>query len=315
MEGVITLLPLVVILVLVLPPLRLHMMIAGLIGALLAILIGGLSIGSITGLYLNGISALLGITSVIIFAAAARWLSEIGAIKSIVDLAYIIFRGRLYLAAGLFVLIQASAVYAAGLGAGNTLVIAPMVNSLIGFVPEVVAAMSIVSPTSWATSPSSAESAYISSQWGVDVQTYAAAMRPYVFVMWGLATILAIVGTYRRGVKAEVDEEVFKTPVSVHFIRSTPFLFFLILILLGPWLNQILGVGLSTPVTNVLVVIALAQIVFWDRDKTWKDNLKKTSETFIRSSGPILNYLFLAGAFLGFINILQAIGKFETLAG
>ncbi len=315
MNGILTVIPLVVILVLVLPPFRLHMMIAGLVGAAVAILIGGIPLGDITGLYLSGLGQIMGITSVMILAAAAKLLAEMGAIKSIVNLTSLIFKERLYLAAGLIVLIQAGAVYAAGLGAGNTIVTAPMVNSLMGFVPEVVAAMSIVSPTSWATSPSSAESAYVSSQWGVDVETYASHMRPYVYAMWGLATILAIVGTYRRGVKVEIEEEVLETPLSTHLVRSTPFMLFLLLILVGPWINSVVGTSLSTPITNVLVVVILAQAIFWDRKKSWNENLSETGRLFVKSSAPILNYLFLAGSFLGFIKMLEAIGTFETLAG
>jgi hypothetical protein len=315
MNGAITIVPLIVILILVLPPFRLHMMIAGLVGAIVAIWIGGISIGDVTGLYLNGLTAIMSITSVMILAAAAKLLAEMGAIKSIVDLFSLIFRERLYIAAGFMVLIQAGAVYAAGLGAGNTIVTAPMVNSLIGFVPEVVAAMSIVSPTSWATSPSSAESAVLSEAWGVDIETYAAHMRPYVFVMWGLATLLAVVGTYRRGIKAEIREEALETPMSTHLLRSTPFMLFLLLILIGPWMNQIIGAGIFTPVTNVLIVVTIAQIIFWDREKSWRENLSKTGELFIESARPILTYLFLAGAFLGYINLLQEIGTFTTLAG
>ncbi|MBD3204787.1 hypothetical protein GF319_00415, partial [Candidatus Bathyarchaeota archaeon] len=144
MEGAITLVPLAVILLLVLPPLRLHMMIAGLVGGIVAMIIGGYGVGQVTGFYLSGLTQIMSITAVMVLAATAKLLSEMGAIEAIVNFSTRIFKGRLYLAAGLFVLIQAGAVYAAGLGAGNTIVTAPMVNSIMGFVPEVVAAMSIV---------------------------------------------------------------------------------------------------------------------------------------------------------------------------
>jgi len=315
LNGPLTLLPLAVILILALPPFKLHMMIAGLAGAIVAIIIGGLGIPQITGLYLGGVGQIMGITSVMIFAATAQLLSEMGAVRAIVDITMRIFGKRLYLAAGLLVLMQATAVYAAGLGAGNTLVIAPMVNSLIGFVPEVVAAMSIVSPSSWATSPSSAESAYVSSQWGVDVQEYAAFMRPYVFAMWIFAIALAVYGTYRRKIKREIDPEELDKPLGGLMFKALPFLVFLLLILFGPWLNQLLGRVIFSPVTTPFIVIVLALIAFWDSSKAWNDNLSDTGKLFVESGRPILYYLFMAGSFLGFINMLQEIGTFQTLAG
>ncbi len=315
MDGPLTLIPLAVILILALPPFRLHMMVAGLAGGLVAILIGGLNISQITGLYLGGVGQIMRITSVMIFAATAQLLSDMGAVRAIVDLSMRVFRKRLYLAAGLLVLVQATAVYAAGLGAGNTLVTAPMVNSLIGFVPEVVAGMSIVSPTSWATSPSSAESAYVSSQWGVDVQEYAAYMRPYVFAMWIFAIALAVYGSYRRKITREIEPELLERSLGEMVVKALPFIVFLILILFGPYVNQILGRTIFSPVTTPLIVIALALAVFWDRSKGVRENLNNTGRLFIESGRPILYYLFLAGSFLGFINLLQEIGTFETLAG
>lgn len=310
----ITLIPLAVILILVLPPLKLHMMIAGLAGGIVAMIIGGLTIPQVTGFYLNGISTILGITSVVVFAATAQLLYEMGAIKAIVDLSMRIFHKRLYIAAGLLVLVQATAVYGAGLGAGNTIVIAPMVNSLIGFVPEVVGAMSIVSPTSWATSPSSAESAYVSSAWGVDVQEYSAFMRPYVFVMWGFAILLAVFGMYRRKMKIEIKPEVLEVPMGTAVVKASPFMLFLFLIIAGPFINQAAGYTIFSSVTVPLIVITFALAVFWDKEKNYRDNANRVGKLFIDSARPILNYLFLAGAFLGFINIMQAIGTFETLA-
>ena len=110
MNGPLTLLPLVIILILALPPFKLHMMVAGLAGAIVAILIGGLGISQITGLYLSGVGQIMGITSVMIFAATAQLLSEMGAVRAIVDLTMRVFGKRLYLAAGLLVLMQATAV-------------------------------------------------------------------------------------------------------------------------------------------------------------------------------------------------------------
>ena len=315
MNGPLTILPLAIILILALPPFRLHMMIAGFAGAIVAIIIGGLGIAQITGLYLSGVGQIMGITSVMIFAATAQLLSEMGAVRAIVDLAMRVFRRRLYLAAGLLVLVQATAVYAAGLGAGNTLVVAPMVNSLIGFVPEVVAGMSIVSPTSWATSPSSAESAYVSSQWGVDVQEYSAYMRPYVFAMWIFAIALTVYGVYRRKITREIEPELLEKPLGGMVVKALPFIVFLILILFGPYVNQFLGQTVFSTVTTPLIVIILALIVFWDGTKGWRDNLSNTGRLFIEAARPILYYLFLAGSFLGFIKMLEEIGTFQTLAG
>ena len=192
-----TILPLIIILVLLLPPFRFHFLFAGLIGGLTAVIIGGLNAGTITKLVFDGMGQILSIYSVMLFGATAMVLARCGCTKAVMELISGWFGDKLEYVAGAMVLVQATATYMAGIGAANTLVTAPLVFAAVGFVPLAVVGMSIASGASWATSPSSAESAYISNQMAMSVTDYASYMLPYTSTFWVIGILLAWYGARR----------------------------------------------------------------------------------------------------------------------
>jgi hypothetical protein len=312
---------------------RAQVQIAGFTGALLAIIFGWLfldkplTIPKITSVFVSGITGILGIASVIIYASTAMFVATAGGTKAFVELVQRIFRKRIEVVVGLMVFTQAAAVYMAGCGAANTLITAPLIYSTVGWIPGVVAGLSIVSPTSWTTSPSSAESAVTAKIAGIDVPVYADMMRPFTIFMWAVGIAIAVYSTRRaarRGLirpgaieaqatpstqqgPGQATNEAAEKPISTMFVRAFPFIFFLIMIVLGPAINQITKQTIFTIVTTPLLVIIVTAICL-------RVHPNKIGEWLIEGGRPILWYLFYAGFFLGFINIIAEIGTFTTLA-
>ena len=69
-----SILPLLVILVLLLPPFRFHFLFAGLVGGVIAVIIGGLGPATVTKLVFDGMAQIMSIFSVMLFAATAMLL-------------------------------------------------------------------------------------------------------------------------------------------------------------------------------------------------------------------------------------------------
>jgi hypothetical protein len=335
MEDFLKILPLVVILAVLLPPLRAHILVAGLVGGVLGVLVGGLPAAKVTEFFLKGLTQILGITSVIMFAATAMVLAKAGSTRAMLELIQRGFGNRVEWVAAGMTLVQAVATYVAGIGAANTLVTAPLIYAVTGFVPLLVAGMSIVSGASWATSPSSAESAYISQQMKLSVTDYASFMQPYTVVFWVIGVALAwygvrqarirgllqppaaggnAVGSPGNAVRKETAPPVAERPpiqaaedAVGPWRRALPFFVFLAIILLGPPLNRSLGAPLFTPALTPLWVLAVAAL-------SLKLSPNRLGEMFIDGGLTILRYLFLVGLFLGFINLLGEIGTFKSLA-
>ncbi|NBI07735.1 hypothetical protein [Senegalia massiliensis] len=309
MELLINVIPLVVILILLF--MRKHMLFAGLVGGILAMIIGGIGIGEATGLFIGGVGNMLGITVPILYAAAASMVAKAGSIESLVELAKRGLKGKIAILGGIMVLIQAFATYTAGLGAGNTMVTAPLVAIALGAVPEVIAGMAIATAVGFTTSPASTETVIAAESAGRNVVAHANAMLPYTIVFFVLAAALAVYGVYRRGSliregKDNKQEENVSTSILVK--RAIPSIALLTLVVLGSNLNNLIGITLFTPATAVIFTAILTVICT-------PLNIDKTSEALIDGSKFILTTLFSVGIFLSFINMIGELGTFEQLAG
>ncbi len=324
-------LPLAIILVLLLPPFKRHFLVAGFFGALFAIVAGGFTPAMFTETFFSGLGDIMAITSVMVYAATALTLGQAGAIDAMMGLLKRASKGHVEIIAGGMVLIQGLATYAAGLGAGNLLVTAPLVYAALGGIRGVIAALGIVSSAAWATSPASAEAAFISSQMGIDPTTYAAMMRPYTAVIAVIAIGLAVVATWRAKKKGNIDpgdiSEVgdggmFEDDASQPSVatsdeemndlgeqlrRATPFLFLLLIIVVGPPINEVLGTTIFTPLTIAALTIGLLVLLV-------NDAIEDIGEMYVESAAPILRYLFMVGLFLGYIVIIREFGTFEAIA-
>jgi len=332
LSQLISIFPLVLILLLLLPPFRFHFLLAGLLGGIAAVIIGGLSAATVSKLFLDGMGQIMTIYSVMLFAATAMVLARCGCTKAVMDLIRGWFGDRLEYVAGAMVLVQAAAVYMAGIGAANTLVTAPLVFAAVGFVPLTIVGMSIASGATWATSPSSAESAYISKQMGMSVTDYAAFMFPYTLVFWVIGIALAWYGARRYRLAGRLNpgvppppsetggksaaamalptqpaEEALVDPKLSTTRRALPFFIMLALILVGPPVNRAIGIPLFSTVLIPLWVLIAAALLLWV-------NPNKLAEMFIEGGVTILRYLFAVAVFLGLINLLAEIGTFKAFA-
>lgn len=308
MSLLLNVLPLVLIIALLV--MRKHMLVAGLAGGVLAVIIGGLDFGTVNSSFMAGLTQMLGITVPILYAAAATMVARAGSIKAVVGLASHYLKGRIAILGAFLVLIQALATYMAGMGAGNTMVVGPLVAAAVGAVPEVIAAMAIVSAVAFTTSPASTETVIAAQTAGTDVVTHASAMLPYtaLFILAGCA--LAAYGVYKRGSLVsgdKVTEDGEKLSIGEMWRHAIPATALLIMVIAGGKLNGFIGFSLFTPATTIIFA-ALLTVIFT------RLNANETAEALSDGARFILVTLFSVGIFLGFINMIGKLGTFEQLA-
>ncbi len=326
MNDFLLVLPLLGIVIMLLPPIRAHVIVAGFVGGILAMIIGGLNISEATALFTEGLTRLFGIASVLLFASTATVLARAGAFKSTLSILNQLLKGKVQWITTAMVFLQGLVVYGAGHGAANTLVIAPLIFAGIGFNSLVVVGLSLVSGASWATSPASAESVVISNAMGWSVQEYTSFMIPFTATIWVMGAVLAFIGvtraikkgTLQPGVppadaKAEEEEathgkrEYLGSPDAKDWMRALPFFVLLACMVFGPLINRGLGAPIFTNFTIPFLVLLLAAALV-------KIPLNTIAAEFVLGSRTILMYLFVVGVFLGFVNMMGAIGTFEVLA-
>jgi len=325
MSEFLLVLPLVVTLLLLLPPFRAHVIVAGFVGGILAMIIGGLSVGQATGLFTEGVTRLFGIAPVILFASTSIVLARAGSMASTLSLLKRGLKGRVEFIAPAMVIVQALAVYAAGSGAANTLVTAPLLFAAIGFNPYVLGGLSIASAGAWACSPSAAETAFISEAMQMSVTDYVAFMRPYAVVLWILGAVIAYIGVVkakkagaiRPGYSPEetldnvevanASASILGDPKTADWKRATPFFVLLALLVSSPVVNKLIGVPVLTTFTIPFIVLILVGLLA-------KINFNDLGKEFVNGSKTILGYLFMVGVFLGFTNMLTQIGTFDVIA-
>lgn len=310
MKLLINLIPIAIILV-VLIFWRKHMLFAGLLGAVSAMLIGQIALGDAVGMVTGGISTMFSYTAPILYAAAAVMVSQAGCFKAIVSVAQKKLKKKIFLFAAFMVLVQSLATYMAGMGAGNTMVIAPLVFAAVGAIPEVIAGMAIATAACFTTSPASTETVLAAEAAAVDVGKHASAMMPMTLILIVLGAALAAYGVYKKGTllveKAGTGNAAEEEEISKPGVRMIPAIALLVLVILGGKINGLLHVNIFSPVVNVLITAILTAALTPLR-------INKTCDALGEGSRYILTTLFSVGIFLGFINIIAALGTFEQLA-
>lgn len=309
MSLLINIIPVIIVLILLFR--RHHMLVAGLAGGVIAIIIGGIGLNQISDMFLDGINNMLTITIPILYASAAVMVSKAGSIQSLVELSRRFLKGKISILAGIIVLIQGLATYTAGMGAGNTMVTAPLAAAAVGAIPEVIGAMAIISAVGFTISPASTETVLTAESAGRDVVAHASAMLPYMIIFYLLAAGLAIYGVYKRGTlinkKAEEKDEFANQGNGTLLKTSIPFVALLAMVVAGSSLNSLIGINLFTPATSVIFT-AILTVIFTPL------NGNKTSEALVDGSRFILTTLFSVGIFLAFINLIGELGTFEQIA-
>lgn len=307
-DFLINLIPLIIMLIMLV--FKMHMLIAGFSAGIVAVLIGGLSIELMTDLFIEGISDMLVIVIPILYAATAGMVSKGGSMQALVELAEKSLKNKIAILAGLIVLIQGFAAYAAGNSAATAIVIAPLMAMAVGAIPEVIGAMAILSAVAFTTTVASPESAFTAESSGIDVVSYSNTMFPYTIIFFLIGITLAVIGVMRRKRKQE-DGSKEKTSEKESnkklLYKSVPFVSLLILIVFGPALNNWLEITIFSPPVIVIIVTILTMIFS-------TMSINETAEALVDGSQFILTTLFSVGIFLGFINMIAELGTFEQLA-
>ncbi|PKK93539.1 MAG: hypothetical protein CVV61_04130 [Tenericutes bacterium HGW-Tenericutes-6] len=322
MELLLMILPLAVILFFLIR--KKHMLVAGLVGGVVAIIVSwilvatgtleaGIKPADINRLVINvGVTDMLSkYLAPVIYAAGAVMIARSGSIKAFIEALNRVLKGKLAYLAAAIVIVQGLATYMAGMGAGNTMVIAPLMAAAVGFVPEVVAAMAIATAVGFTTSPASTETAFTATAAGMEVGDFANMMIPFTIVVYILAAALAFWGVHKRGSAltsgAQAESEYKDMPTKQLWTMVIPTIAFLLLVILGGKINQLFPVPFFLPFINVLIAAILC-VIFC------KVSPDKVSENLIDGSRYILTTLFGVGLFLGFINMVGFLGTFSELA-
>jgi len=306
-NAVITVIPLLMILGLLFK--RFHMLIAGLVGGILAMIIGGISLAEANKFFLDAVPNMLSITVPIINSAIAMAVFKAGSYNTSLTLVRRAIKGRVEFFAVFIVILQAAATYMSGVGGGSAMVIAPLAFAALGAIPELIAAMSIAAAVSFTTSPASLESGVVSKLANIEVQNYVETMRPYWLIFVGIAIIIAFIGAKRRGVifKGEEDEEYKNMTKKELWFNTIPAIFLLFAVIFGPIINNAIGIPILSPLFYTIITVALIAIFT-------KFNVSESVKSLVDGSQYILVRLFNVGIFLGFINMIGDTGAFAVIA-
>lgn len=302
---IVVLLPLLVMLILVLR--NKHMILAGLVGGLTAMLVGGIGFSQASKIVMTSIPGMTGIITPVIYSAVALVLAKLGGFEALLGLSRRVFGRKQYLIAAAIVLTQALATYAAGLGAGNTMVTGPLALAIVGAVPQLIAGMAIVTAASFMTSPSGADAAAISKIANIEIATYSDTMFPITVCLWALGMTIAAFGVWKSGSVLQDEDTMSDVTLKEQLIKVMPPVYFLVVVVAGKNLNELFDYSLFSPIFNMFSTLMLGFAVT-------RQSPGKLAEELVQNSSFLLTKLFAIGIFLGFINILAEIGTFTYIA-
>lgn len=305
-QAVLTVLPLIVIIVLLFN--KVDMIIAGLVGGVMAMIIGGISIVQANDFLLKSIPSMLTITVPIINSALAMAVFKAGSYTSALSLVRRTIKDKVEYFAAFIVILQAAATYMSGIGGGSAMVIAPLAFAAVGVIPELVAGMAIATAVSFTTSPASLESGIVSQLGNIEVANYVAEMRVFWLIFVAIGIVVAFYGTKKRHAlfKGDEDEAVKAMTDKQLFVNTIPAIILLSAVILGPLLNSAIGFNLVSPL--VYTVLTVASIFICT-----KMNLNESVNAMVDGSNYILVKLFSVGIFLAFINIIGETGAFASI--
>lgn len=305
-HAVLAIIPLIVILVLLFK--RVNMLVAGFIGGVMAMIIGGITLAQANTFFLNAIPSMLSNTAPIVNSAIAMAVFQSGGYTAALTLVKRGIKGRVEYLAAFIVILQAAATYMSGIGGGSAMVIAPLAFAAVGAIPELIAAMSIAAAASFTTSPASLESSIVSKLGGIQVSQYVESMRVYWLAFVAIAIIIGFYGAKKRKVLFQGEEsEESKNITNAQLFKNTiPAVFLLSSVIFGPFINKSIGFQLLSPLTYTIITLILIFICT-------EFNLNKAVDSMVDGSTYILVRLFQVGIFLTFINMIGKTGAFASI--
>ena len=304
--ALLTVIPIVIILVLLFK--KVDMLIAGLVGGILAMIIGGVTLARANTLFLEAIPSMLSITVPIVNSAIAGAVFKSGGYTAALSLVRRLINGKVEYLAAFIVLLMSAATYMSGIGGGTAMVLAPLAFAAVGAIPELIAAMSIAAAVAFTTSPASLETGIISQLTGVAANEYVTVMRPYWIIFTVIAIVIGFIGAKKRDAIFQGDEaEEIKNKSNGELFKNTiPVIFLLAAVILGPLVNKAVGFPILGPLMYMIITIGL---IFLCTDLS----LPQASGAMIDGSTYILTKLFQVGIFLTFINIIGETGAFSAI--
>lgn len=304
--GIVSVLPIIIILVLLF--LKVDMLVAGLIGGVLSMIIGGITLGRANELFLSSIPSMLTITVPIVNSAIATAVFKSGGYASALALVRRGIKGKVEYFAAFIVLLMSAATYMSGIGGGTAMVLAPLAFAAVGAVPELIAAMCLAAAVSFTTSPASLETSIVSQLSGANVGDYVNVMRPYWIIFTIIAILIGFIGTKMRGAAflGEESEEIKAKSNKELLVNTIPAIFLLFAVIVGPYINNLVGMPILGPFMYLVITIGLIALCS-------DFNLGESSTALVDGSQYILTRLFQVGIFITFINIIGETGAFTVI--
>lgn len=309
----VSVLPLVLILVLLF--MQVDMLVAALVGGIMAMIIGGIGIAGANKIMLETVPKMLSNTVPIINSAVATAVFKAGGYSAALTLVRRSIGGRLEFMAAFIVILQAAATYMSGIGGGSAMVIAPLAFAALGANRYLIAGMSIATAASFTTSPASLESSVVSDLSGTPIAEYVATMQPYWLLFVGIAIVIAFVGTLKtkKIFVGEEDESLAAKSKSELWKLTLPAIFLLFAVIAGPSINKLLiasGIVETAVFGPLMYTIVTIALIYFCSDFSLNDSV----EAMVSGSHYILRCLFTVGLFLTFIYVIEATGAFKTIA-
>ena len=306
-QAFVSLIPLIVILVLLAR--KVNMILAGLVGGMVAMVIAGVSIGAATGILLDTLPKMLGIIVPIINSAIAFAVFHSGGYTAALTLMKRSVGDRAELFAVFIIFLTGIATYVSGFGGGTVVILAPLAFAAFGVIPEVIAGMSIAAAVSFTTSPASLETGIYAKLTGVNPVEYVSFMQPFWMFFFALALIIGYYGAKKRGAIFKEDVSTGQDEMTDAQLWKTtiPAIFLMIAVMAGPSINKMAGFPIFSPLVYTMVTIIMIGIFT-------KMNMNQAFNALVDGSSFILTRLFGVGIFLSFIYIVEKAGAFATIA-
>lgn len=318
MYAVLTLLPLALILFLLFR--QYNMIVAGLAGALVAALVAWvgsmmdpalhtIGIPAMNKLVLDAVPGMLSNTVPILNSAIAMAVFSSGGYAAALALAKRGVKGKVEFLAVFIVILQGLATYMSGVGGGTAMVVAPLAFAAVGVIPELIAAMSLVSAIGFTASAASLESSIVIKYAKISLDQQVSQTRPIFLAFMILGIALAYWGAKRRGAitTGEGTSEIEKLSAKELWLHTIPAVFLLLAVIVGPFINKQFGWPVMGPLVYSMVTIGLIALCT-------KFKLNQAFNSLIDGAAYITKMLFAVGIFVGFINIVGEIGTFKTIA-
>lgn len=304
--GLVVILPLVLVVVLLM--LKVDMLIAGLLGAAVAMVLGNVGFDKAQIHLLATIPTMLSMTAPIINSAVATAVFKSGGYSASLALVRRSIGGKTWIMAGFIVILQAAATYMSGIGGGSAMVIAPLAFAALGAIPELIAAMSIATAVCFTTSPASLESGVVSKLTSVDVSQYVGQMHFFTLLFVVAAIGIAVYGAIKRKAlfTGEEHEEFASMSNAELFKHTIPAIFLLFAVIAGPIINKALGMPILGVLSYMIITAALIALCT-------KFSFNQAAGALVDGSNYILTRLFGVGIFLTFINVIGDTGAFTSI--